>query len=155
MNTDTYILGGWQSDFAQKAPDAQFFPLLRDATHGALHDARLEAADVEVVHVGNFAGEMFTGQGQLGGMAVSVVPALAGTPSSRHEAACASGSMAVLAAMADLESGRYDCALVVGAEVLRNVGGQEAGLRLGSAAWIGREIVGEPFPWPAMFGRIV
>ena len=39
MNTDTYILGGWQSDFAQKAPDAQFFPLLRDATHGALHDA--------------------------------------------------------------------------------------------------------------------
>ena len=154
MTTDTYILGGWQSDFAQKAPAAEFFPLLRDAMCGALDDARLDAADVDVVHVGNFAGEMFTGQGQLGGMAVSVDPALAGKPSSRHEAACASGSMAVLAAMADLESGRYDCALVVGAEVLRNVGGQEAGLRLGSAAWIGKEVVAEPFPWPAMFGRI-
>ena len=71
MTTDTYILGGWQSDFAQKAPAAEFFPLLRDAMCGALDDARLDAADVDVVHVGNFAGEMFTGQGQLGGMAVS------------------------------------------------------------------------------------
>ncbi|UJL29353.1 thiolase domain-containing protein [Mycolicibacterium vanbaalenii] len=154
MSDDIYILGGWQSDFAQKAQDAQFFPLLRDATFGALDDARIEAADIDVIHVGNFAGEMFTGQGQLGGMAVSVHPDLAGKPASRHEAACASGSMAALAAMADLESGRYDCSLVVGAEVLRNVGGQEAGLRLGSAAWIGREIVDEPYPWPAMFGRI-
>lgn len=154
MNADIYILGGWQSDFAEKAPDAQFFPLLRDATYGALDDSRVTAAEVDVIHVGNFAGEMFTGQGQLGGMVVAVDPALAGVPASRHEAACASGSMAVLAAMADLESGRYNCALVVGAEVLRNVGGKEAGLRLGSAAWIGREIIGEPFPWPAMFGRI-
>ena len=53
-----------------------------------------------------------------------------------------------------LECGRYECALVVGAEVLRNVGGKEAGLRLGAAAWAGREVVDEPFPWPAMFGRI-
>lgn len=154
MSKSTYILGGWQSDFAQKAPDGKFFPLLQSAITGALDDARVEAADIDVTHVGNFAGEMFTGQGQLGGMAVSVDPALADKPSSRHEAACASGSMAALAAMADLESGRYDCALVVGAEILRNIGGQEAGLRLGGAAWIGREIADEPFPWPSMFGRI-
>lgn len=152
--TTTFILGGWQSDFAQKAPGGEFFPLLRSAIIGALDDARVAATDIDVIHVGNFAGEAFTGQGQLGGLAVSVDPGLAGKPSSRHEAACASGSMAALAAMADIESGRYDCALVVGAEVLRNVGGQEAGLRLGSAAWIGKEIVDEPFPWPAMFGRI-
>ncbi|WP_099023624.1 acetyl-CoA acetyltransferase [Mycolicibacterium palauense] len=154
MSDTVYILGGWQSDFAQKAPDAQFFPLLQAATEGALDDARVEADDIDVIHVGNFAGEMFTGQGQLGGMVVAVDQGLVAKPASRHEAACASGSMAVLAAMADLESGRYGCALVVGAEVLRNVGGKEAGLRLGSAAWIGREIVDEPFPWPAMFGRI-
>lgn len=154
MDGTTYILGGWQSDFAQKAPGGKYFPLLQSAITGALADARLDAADVDVIHVGNFAGEMFTGQGQLGGMAVSVDPALADKPSSRHEAACASGSMAALSAMADLESGRYDCALVVGAEVLRNVGGQEAGLRLGSAAWVGEEIIDEPFPWPSMFGRI-
>jgi acetyl-CoA C-acetyltransferase len=150
----TYILGGWQSDFAAKATDGQFFPLIRSATVGALEDACIKAGDIDTIHVGNFAGEIFTGQGQLGGLVTSVDPALIGKPASRHEAACASGSMAALAAMADLESGRYDCALVVGAEVLRNLGGQEAGLRLGGAAWVGKEVVGEPFPWPAMFGRI-
>ncbi len=154
MSQPTYILGGWQSDFAQKAPEDGFFPLLQSATDGALDDAGIRANSIDVVHVGNFVGEIFTGQGQLGGLAVTVHPDLEGKPSARHEAACASGSMAALAAMADLESGRYECALVVGAEVLRNVGGKEAGLRLGAAAWIGREIVGELFPWPSLFGRI-
>lgn len=154
MTSTTYILGGWQSDFAQKAPDGQLFPLLSSATLGALDDAAIGPEGVDVIHVGNFAGDVFTGQGQLGGLVTSVVAGLADKPASRHEAACASGSMAVLAAMADLESGRYDCALVVGAEVLRNVPGAEAGRRLGSAAWVGREVVDEPFPWPSMFGRI-
>lgn len=153
MSQSTYILGGWQSDFADRAEDG-FFPLLQSATVGAFDDARVGADSIDVVHVGNFAGEMFTGQGQLGGLAASTDAGLDGKPTSRHEAACASGSMAALAAMADLESGRYDCALVVGAEVLRNVGGKEAGQRLGAAAWIGREVVDEPFPWPSMFGRI-
>lgn len=154
MNQPTYILGGWQSDFAQKAPGGEYFPLLEAATVGALDDAGIDSHHIGVVHVGNFAGEMFTGQGQLGGLVIAADPGLAGKPSMRHEAACASGSMAVLAAMADLESGRYDCALVIGAEVLRNIGGKDAGLRLSAAAWIGKEVVDEPFPWPSMFGRI-
>nr|WP_179471630.1 acetyl-CoA acetyltransferase [Mycolicibacterium vinylchloridicum] len=154
MSEPIYILGGWQSDFAEKAPDGEIYPLLEAATVGALADAHVGPGDVDVIHVGNFAGEIFNGQGQLGGMVAAVRPDLAGKPASRHEAACASGSMAAMAAMADLESGRYDCALVVGAEVLRNIGGQEAGLRLGCAAWAGREVVDEPFPWPAMFGSI-
>ena len=91
------------------------------ATFETLDDARIAPADVDVVHVGNFAGELFNFQGQLGGLVAAVHHDLAGKPASRHEAACASGSMAVLAAMADLESGRYDTALVLGAEVLRNV----------------------------------
>ncbi|BBY82435.1 thiolase domain-containing protein [Mycolicibacterium pulveris] len=154
MSQPIYILGGWQSDFAQKAPGGEFFPLIESAVTGALDDTGVDACDIDVSHVGNFAGEIFTGQGQLGGLVAAVHHGLAGKPASRHEAACASGSMAALAAMADLESGRYDCALVVGAEVLRNVGGQDAGLRLGAAAWVGREVVDEPYPWPSMFGRI-
>ena len=55
----------------------------------------------------------------------------------RHEAACASGSVAVLAAMAELEAGRYDCALVVGVEQMRNVDRREtAAEHLGAAAWV-------------------
>lgn len=154
MTEATYILGGWQSDFAQKAPNGEIFPLIEGAVIGALDDARVGANEIDVTHIGNFAGEIFNGQGQLGGLVAAVDPSLAGKPASRHEAACASGSMAALAAMADIESGRYDAALVVGVEVLRNIGGQEAGRQLGCAAWTGREVVDEPFPWPAMFGRI-
>ncbi|OPE51908.1 hypothetical protein BV510_18945, partial [Mycolicibacterium diernhoferi] len=44
----------------------------------------------------------------------SIEDALWDVPASRHEAACASGSVAVLAAIADLRSGAYDSALVVG-----------------------------------------
>ena len=48
------------------------------------------------------------GQGHLGAMPATVCDGLWDTPASRHEAACASGSVAALAAMADLRSGAYD-----------------------------------------------
>src|SRR5207248_3211360 len=99
-------------------------------------------------------GELFCGQAQLGGMVATVDPAFASLPTARHEAACASGSVAALAGMADLEAGRYDCALVVGVELMRNVGAQEAAEHLGSAAWAGREALDARFPWPALFSEI-
>ncbi len=52
------------------------------------------AADIGVVHVGNAFGQLFTGQGQLGAMPATVRDDLWGLPASRHEAACASGSIA-------------------------------------------------------------
>lgn len=151
---DVFVLGGWQSDFARRSPGGQLFSLIEAATANGLAAAGVAAADIDVIHVANFVGEVLCGQGHLGGMVAAVDPHLAGKPASRHEAACASGSVAVLSAMAEIEAGRYDVALVVGAEVLRNVGGKEAAAVLGCAAWNGREAVGEPFPWPAMFARI-
>ena len=50
-------------------------------------------------------------------------------PASRHEAACASGSLAVLAAAADIDSGRYGTAMVLGMEMMRNVPGVTAAFR--------------------------
>jgi acetyl-CoA C-acetyltransferase len=85
---------------------------------------------------------------------VAAVPELDGVPSTRHEAACASGSTAVLAACADLEAGRYDLALVVGVELMRNTDGQRAAEHLGSAAWAGHEAVAAKFPWPALFAEV-
>lgn len=154
MTSDVHILGGWQTDFAHKAPDGSLFTIVESATNHAIAAAKVAPAEIDVVHVGNFAAEVFCGQGQIGGLVAAVDPDLAGKPASRHEAACASGSMAVMAAMADIESGRYEVALVVGAEVLRNVPTQEAGRRLGCAAWAGREVVDDPMPWPSQFARM-
>ena len=76
--------------------------------------------------MGNFVADMFAKQGLLGGLFAQVHPELDGLPTSRHEAACASGSMAVLAASAEIEAGRYDTACVLGIELMRNVPGQQA-----------------------------
>jgi len=156
MSTQTFILGGYQTDFARNVTGegAGIYDLLEEAVHGVLHASAVPAADVEVAHVGNLAAELFCGQAQLGGMVASIDPAFAMLPTARHEAACASGSIAALAAMAELEAGRYDVALVVGVELMRNVDPQTAAAHLGTAAWAGREALGAKFPWPAMFSTV-
>ena len=156
MTQPTFVLGGYQTDFAENwtANGNGIYELLASAVVGALETTGVPAADVDVAHIGNLAGELFCGQAQLGGMVATVDPAFASLPTARHEAACASGSVAALAGMADLEAGRYDCALVVGVELMRNVGAQEAAEHLGSAAWAGREALDARFPWPALFSEI-
>jgi acetyl-CoA C-acetyltransferase len=152
----TYVLGGYQTDFARNLAKegVGIYELLEEAVCGALEETGVAAEDVEVAHVGNLAAELFCGQAQLGGMVAAVHPAFASLPTARHEAACASGSVAALAAMADIEAGRYDVALVVGAELMRNVDAQTAAEHLGSAAWAGREAQDARFPWPALFSEI-
>ena len=46
--------------------------------------------------------------------------------------------MALLAAAAEIEAGRYDLVCVLGVEYMRNVPGQKAAEYLGAAAWHGR-----------------
>ena len=62
-------------------------------------------------------------QGHLGAFFTEVDPAFSGLPTGRHEAACASGSIALLAASAEIEAGRYDLQAVVGIEQMKTVVG--------------------------------
>ena len=59
-----------------------------------------------------------------------------------------------MAAMADLEAGRYDVALVLGVEIERNVPGTVGAGYLASAAWVGHEGEGQDLVWPFMFSQI-
>ena len=151
-----FVLGGAQTDFARNLTreGVALADLCAEATQAGLTAAGVEAAEVEVGHVGNFAGELFCGQGHLGGLLVEADPAFAGLPTMRHESACASGSMAVLAAMADIEAGRYDCALVLGVEMMRTTDALTVQQHLGAAAWVPRETEGVEYPWPALFGEL-
>jgi len=156
MAADVFILGGSQTDFARNwaREGAGLFELMEAAVQDGLADASVAPDQIEVAHIGNFAGELFAGQGLLGGFMGHIDPAFDGLPTSRHEAACASGSMAILAAMADLESGRYGMAAVVGVELMKNVPGQTAAENLGAAAWAGKEAEGARYLWPAMFSDV-
>jgi acetyl-CoA C-acetyltransferase len=152
----TYILGGWQSDFAdnwaRKGWDTA--AAFAETIGQGLAAVDLEPSDIETGHVGNFAGELFAGQGLLGGFFALAHPDFNGMPTARHEAACASGSVAILAAAAEIEAGRYDLACVVGIEQMRNVSGEQAARNLGAAAWAGYEYLDTPFAWPKAFSDL-
>ncbi|HJL46543.1 MAG TPA: acetyl-CoA acetyltransferase [Polyangiaceae bacterium LLY-WYZ-15_(1-7)] len=152
-----FVLGGAQTDFARRwsREEKDLFDGMGEALRAGAERARVELGEVDVTHVGNFVGERFRGQGHLGGLVASLDPALRGKPSSRHEAACASGSVAALAAMADLEAGYYDLACVLGVEEMRNVPGDEAAAHLGAAAWVGREAEGARYVWPFLFSELL
>ena len=151
-----FFLGGAQSDFARNLAreGLELADLVREVTLAALEDARVEARAVESIHVGNAFGELFTGQAQMGALPATMIRELDGVPASRHEGACASGSLALLAAAAEIEAGRYECVLVVGAEQERNVPGELAARHLGAAAWAGHEAEAARYVWPSMFSRI-
>ncbi len=151
-----YILGGAQSDFARNwtKEGKHFVAIMREVVLAALETAKLEPHEVETAHVGNFAAELYAKQGHVGAFFVEIDPAFRGLPTARHEAACASGSIAALAASAEIEAGRYDLAAVVGVEQMKTVDSVTGGDFLGTAAWYERESKGIEFPFPKLFGRL-
>jgi acetyl-CoA C-acetyltransferase len=153
---EVYLLGGYQTDFARNwtKEKKHFAALMREGVLGALEATEIDPRDVQTAHVGNFAAELYCKQGHLGAFFVEVDPAFSGLPTGRHEAACASGSIAMLAALAEIEAGWYDLACVVGVEQMKTVPASEGGDYLGTAAWYEQEAKGVEFPFPKLFGKL-
>jgi acetyl-CoA C-acetyltransferase len=156
MAAPVYVLGGYQTDFARNwtKESKHIVAMMREAVLGGLEATGIEAKEVDVGHVGNFAAELYSMQGHLGAFLVDADPAFSGLPTSRHEAACASGSIALLMASAEIEAGRYDMSMVVGVEQMKTVDPKRGGDFLGTAAWYEREAKGIEFPFPKLFGRL-
>src|SRR5262245_15166695 len=135
-NRPVYLLGGTQTDFARNwtKEGKHISAMIREAVSGGLAATGIEPKEDEVGHVGNFAAELYSMQGHLGAFLVDVDPAFSGLPTARHEAACASGSIAVLAASAEIEAGRYDLSMVVGVEQMKTVSPAQGGDYRGTAA---------------------
>jgi acetyl-CoA C-acetyltransferase len=156
MTTPVYVLGGFQTDFAKvwSRNGQDISDMTRESTLGTLAACQLDASQIGSIHVGNAFGEIQRKQAHLGAMVAQVVPELWGVPASRHEGACASSSLAILSAMAEIEAGRYDCVLVLGVEEFKNVPGDIASQNQNAAAWQGHEDIDCKFMWPAAFGLL-
>jgi len=154
--SEVYVLGGYQTDFSRNwtKENKHFSALMREGVLGALERCDIAPEEVQSAHVGNFAAELYCMQGHLGAFFTEVDPSFSGLPTSRHEAACASGSIAILAASAEIEAGRYDLQAVVGIEQMKTVSAAEGGSFLGTAAWYDQEAKGVEFPFPKLFGRL-
>ena len=94
--------------------DRSLEDLAKEATLGAVADAVIQPSTIEAIFVGNMAAGQFEGQQHLGALVSSFFSHL--PPSTRVEAACASGGLAVLQAEMALLSGMYQTVLVVGVE---------------------------------------
>lgn len=156
MTEPVFILGGHQTDFARAwARNGQdLSDMVRESTLGALQAAAVDPSQVQSIHVGNAFAELQRQQAHLGAMVAQVVPELWGVPAMRHEGACASSSLGVLAAMAEIEAGRYDCVLVLGVEEFKNTAGDVASVNQNAASWQGHEDIACTYMWPAAFGRV-
>ncbi|MBT8114729.1 MAG: acetyl-CoA acetyltransferase [Arenicella sp.] len=154
---EVYVLGGSQTDFSRNwaREELDLYTMFRTVVTDAVDSVGIDPGQIEVGHVGNFVAELFVGQGLLGGYFGHVYPELANIPTSRHEAACASGSMAALAAMSDIQAGHYGLACVVGLEMMKNVSSQQGADYLGAATWYGREAQNCEYPWPHMFDLLL
>lgn len=159
-----YVLGGAQTDFERNwtKEGKNVIALLKEAVHDALEDVSLSFEDIKKLNqenrvaccVGNFIAEEYIGQGHLGALMTEVSPAFYGVPSSRYEAACASGSAALDAGLAKIKSGDYDLVLVIGWELMKTVNSEVCGDILGRAAYYEKEAKGFDYPFPRLFGRL-
>jgi acetyl-CoA C-acetyltransferase len=154
---DIYVLGGAQTDFARNwAREGKgIYDLFAEALVAAVEGSGIDPQSIESGHVGNFVGDLFARQGLLNGFFGHVYPELSNIPTARHEAACASGSMAILAAMNEILAGHVQMSAIVGLELMRNVPGQTGAEYLGAATWNGMEATDCEFPWPHMFDIIL
>ena len=109
--TGVWVLGGYQTDFARN--------LTREGATssdlvGEVVDGTLEATPRRPRPTSRSSTSATPSASCSPARATSApcrrrsAPDLWGVPAARHEAACASGGIAVLAAMAELEAGRYD-----------------------------------------------
>ena len=159
-----YVLGGAQTDFERNwtKEGKNLVALLKEAVSDGFSNADITFDDVIALNkenrvacfVGNFIAEQYVNQGHLGAFLTEVHPAFYGVPSARYEAACASSSVAMDAAITKIRCGDYDVAIVVGWELMKTVDSKIGGDILGRAAYYEKEGKGIELPFPKLFGRL-
>jgi acetyl-CoA C-acetyltransferase len=156
MDPKVYILGGYQTDFERNwsKEGKGIQAMINEVMEGAFAATGLEPKNIQAVHVGNFAGELYTMQAHLGSFPLNYDPVMRGIPTARHEAACASGSIAALMARTEIEAGIYDLIMVLGVELMKSVDAKTGGNFLGTAAWFEQESKDIEFPFPKLFDRL-
>ena len=114
MKKKVYIMGGAQTDFERNwtKEGKNMIALLKEAIEDGFKDAEFTMNEMVALNtenrvaafVGNFIAEQYISQEHLGAFLTEVNPAFYGVPSARYEAACASSSVALDAAISKIEA---------------------------------------------------
>lgn len=130
--------------------DKSLRDLVVEAGAKAVEDAGLEGKEIQAIYGGCMASGRFIGQEHIGAL---IADHLGMNPvaSTRLEAACASGSVALRAGYLAVASGMYDVVAVGGVEKMTEVSTEDAAIALGGAGDQEWELfMGATFP--ALYG---
>src|SRR5687768_4851230 len=157
MRQPVYVIGAGRPDFKRtlSKEGKGLRDVIVEAGRAAIDEAGIEPAQVKSGVVGNFAAGRFTKQLHLGSYLTYIDERLRGLPTFHAEAACASGSVAMMAAIHQVVGGIYDCVIVVGAEQQKTMSPADVGDVLASAGDYGQErpLYGT-YTFPSLFGKL-
>jgi acetyl-CoA C-acetyltransferase len=144
---DVAIIGVGCTEFGELW-DKSFRELFVEAGVSAIEDASVQGGKIDALYVGNMSGGRFIEQEHLGSL-IADYSGLASLhiPSTRVEAACASGGLALRQGIIAVASGYHDIVIAGGAEKMTDVGVETTTDALAAAAdreWEG--IMGATFP---------
>jgi len=103
-----------------------------EASLQAINDAGIDKNKIDALWIGNMSSGRFIGQEHLGALIAGELGL--NVPSTRIEAACASGGLAIRHAYLSILSGKIDCALVIGVEKMTDLPTEEATITLATAS---------------------
>ncbi len=145
---DVAIVGAYTTKFGELW-ERSLRDMVVEAGIGSIEDAGIDGKDIDAMYIGNMSGGRFIGQEHLGAL-IADYAGLAKefhVPSTRVEAACASGGLALRQAVMAVASGYYDVVIAAGAEKMTDIDGSGVTDTLAAAAdreWEG--IMGATFP---------
>lgn len=100
--------------------DSSYRDLITKAGLEAIKDAGIEGEDIQEIYGGSMSPGIFSGQEHVGAL-IADYTGLTGIPSTRVEAACASGGLALRQAYIAIESGRSDIIVAGGVEKMTDI----------------------------------
>ena len=148
------IVGGAMSKFGV-FPDKNGRDLMAEAYGEALEsvDRGLDPKEIDAVYVGNFASELFEGQGHLGHLMADWL-GLAPRPATRVEGACASSGVAFRQGLMAIASGMHDIVLVAGVEKMTDVTIDKVQDYLAAASDVPFEVEQAAFTFPGLYAAM-
>jgi acetyl-CoA C-acetyltransferase len=143
---------GWAHTRFGRRDELDLEALVGAVSGQAIEHAGIPAADVDATWLGNLNGG-FVPDNFCSSFVLDADPALRWKPATRVENACASGSAAIYSACDAIEAGRARIALVVGAEKMTAVSGEEVTRVLANASYV-KEEAATGMTFPGIFGQI-
>ncbi|KZX11713.1 thiolase domain-containing protein [Methanobrevibacter curvatus] len=116
---DVAIIGVAQTKFGELW-DSSFSQIITEAGVSVMEDANISGDDVDAMYVGNMTSGLFIQQEHIASL-IADHTGLNPVPTTRVEAACASGGLALRQGIMAVASGYYDCVISAGVEKMTDV----------------------------------